>query len=145
MKIKSRFVLKRGVLLDLKISDFGWKGGVFLVQNPRKGGIFLAWVRAWYTFWSSVGAGQENASQRLIHGEFTCCSDKLTCYSWVAQKCTHLLISLFIWTIVFPVCSIAKGQQANYLSVCEIWIFTQKDLRKTRTSHAWLADCVGFL
>ena len=45
MKIKSRFALKRGVLLDLKISDFGWKGGVFLAQNPRKGGVFQAWVR----------------------------------------------------------------------------------------------------
>ena len=35
MKIKSRFVLKRGVLLDLKISDFGWKRGVFLAQNAH--------------------------------------------------------------------------------------------------------------
>ena len=40
MKIKSRFALKRGVLLDLKISDFVWKRGVFLTQNPRKGVIF---------------------------------------------------------------------------------------------------------
>ena len=33
------FCLKRGVLLGLKISDFGWKRGVF-VQFPRKG-MFL--------------------------------------------------------------------------------------------------------
>ena len=62
MKIKSRFALKRGVLLDLKISDFGWERGVFLAQNPRKWCIFQAWVRAWYTFWSGVGAGL-NCSQ----------------------------------------------------------------------------------
>ena len=36
-KIELRFAFKRGVLLDLKISDFGWKSGVFLVQNSRKG------------------------------------------------------------------------------------------------------------
>ena len=40
--MKSRFALKMGVLLDLKISDFGWKGGVSVAQNPRKGGIFQA-------------------------------------------------------------------------------------------------------
>ena len=33
---------KRGVLFDLKISDLGGKGGVFL----RKGGIFQTWARA---------------------------------------------------------------------------------------------------
>ena len=33
---KIAFALKRGVLLGLKISDFGWKRGVFLAQNPRK-------------------------------------------------------------------------------------------------------------
>ena len=62
MKIKSRFALKRGVLLDLKICGFGWERGVFLAQNPRKWCIFQAWVRAWYTFWSGVGAGL-NCSQ----------------------------------------------------------------------------------
>ena len=46
--------------IGLKISDFGWKRGVFLAQNPRKGGIFQAWVRAWYTFWSRVGGRAEN-------------------------------------------------------------------------------------
>ena len=43
MKIKSRFALKRGVILDLKIGDFGWIGGVLLAQNPRKGGYFSSW------------------------------------------------------------------------------------------------------
>ena len=55
MKIKSRFALKRGVLLDLKISNLGGKRDIFLAQNPRKGGIFQGWVQAWYTFWSEVG------------------------------------------------------------------------------------------
>ena len=36
MKIKSRFISKRGVLLDLKISDFGWKRGLFLIQNSEE-------------------------------------------------------------------------------------------------------------
>ena len=37
MKIKSRFISKRVVLLDLKISNFGWKRGIFLIQNSEKG------------------------------------------------------------------------------------------------------------
>ena len=56
MKIKSHLTLKRGVLLDLKISDFGWKRGLFLVLNPRKGVVFQAWERVWYTFCSG-GSG----------------------------------------------------------------------------------------
>ena len=48
MEIKLRFTLKMGVLLDLEISDCVWKWG--LVQNPRKWGVFQAWVRAWYAF-----------------------------------------------------------------------------------------------
>ena len=51
---KHAFYLKRGVLLALKISDFGWKRGVF-VKNPRTGGVFQIWVRAWYTLWSGDG------------------------------------------------------------------------------------------
>ena len=47
MEIKSRFALERGVILDLKINDFGIKRGVFLAQNPRKEGI--TWVRVWFT------------------------------------------------------------------------------------------------
>ena len=33
------------------------KGCCFFVQNPRKGGVFQAWVRGWFTFWSGVGVG----------------------------------------------------------------------------------------
>ena len=51
MKIKSRFALNRCVLLDPKISDFGWERGVFLVQNPRRGGVFLAWCTFWEEVW----------------------------------------------------------------------------------------------
>ena len=54
---KIAFCLKRGVLLSLKISDFDWKRVFFIVQNPRKGGLFQTWVRAWYTLWSKVGGG----------------------------------------------------------------------------------------
>ena len=39
-KIQNAFCFKRGVLLGLKVSDFGWKRGIFCVQNPRKGGVF---------------------------------------------------------------------------------------------------------
>ena len=47
---KNAFYPKKGLfLLDLKISDFGWKRGLFVVQNPRKG-----CVRAWYT-WGGGG------------------------------------------------------------------------------------------
>ena len=66
---KIAFFLKKkggGVLLDLKISDFGRKFGVFLAQNPRKGGMFQAWVRAWYTFWSGVGGRGYDAGRHLI-------------------------------------------------------------------------------
>ena len=48
-EIEIAFCFKKAVLLDLKIRDFSWKRGVFLAQNPRKGGNFQAWVRAWYT------------------------------------------------------------------------------------------------
>ena len=41
MKIKSRFTLKRGVLLDLKIRYFDWVLGIWV--------FFQGWVRAWYT------------------------------------------------------------------------------------------------
>ena len=40
------FCLKRGVLLDSKISNFSWKRGVFFIQNPRKGCVFQSWMRA---------------------------------------------------------------------------------------------------
>ena len=61
-KIKSRFVLKGGISLDLKISDTGWKGGVcfyfvlFFVQNPRKlcGFFFKLGYQHDCTFWSGV-------------------------------------------------------------------------------------------
>ena len=44
---KIAFCFKRGVLLDLKISEFGWKMGCFSRPRPEsaKGGIFQAWVR----------------------------------------------------------------------------------------------------
>ena len=37
MKIKLHFALKRGVLLDLKISDLGWKGVIFSFRIREKG------------------------------------------------------------------------------------------------------------
>ena len=59
MKIKSHFALKRGVLLDLKISDFGGKWGVFLAKNPRKGGIFQAGYERGIRFGREWGAGHQ--------------------------------------------------------------------------------------
>ena len=41
--------------MDLKISAFGWKRGVFLAQNPRKRFFFQAWV---YVLVGSGGAGR---------------------------------------------------------------------------------------
>ena len=48
------FCLKGGVLLGLKISDFGWKRGVFFIQNPRRGGVFQTWGQAWYALVGSA-------------------------------------------------------------------------------------------
>ena len=52
---KIAFCFKKGRFIGPQISDFSWKRGVFLAQNPQKGRIFQAWVRAWYTLWSGVG------------------------------------------------------------------------------------------
>ena len=50
------FAKKSGVVLGLKISDFGWKRGVFFrPKSAKKGDVFQTWVRAWYTLWSGVG------------------------------------------------------------------------------------------
>ena len=64
---KTNFALKRvwgcgGVLLGLKNSGFDWKGGVFFVQNPRKGGIFQTWVRAF--------GRERDAGDCVSEGEF---------------------------------------------------------------------------
>ena len=64
MKIKSRFVLKRGVLFDLEISYFGWKRGVFLAQNPRKGGIFLSFATSVVYVLVGGGGWDQSTSSR---------------------------------------------------------------------------------
>ena len=52
---KITFCFKKGCFIGPQNQRFRLKKGCFLAQNPRKGGIFQAWVRVWYTFWSRVG------------------------------------------------------------------------------------------
>ena len=67
MKIKSRFTFKRGVLLDLKISDFGWKMGLFLAQNPRKGGLSKLGYKRGIRFGREWGAGSKSRESYTKH------------------------------------------------------------------------------
>ena len=48
------FCFKEGYFIGPQNQRLRLKKGCFFAQDPRKGGIFQAWVRAWYTFWSGV-------------------------------------------------------------------------------------------
>ena len=52
---KIALCLKKGCFIRPQNRRFPLKRFFFFVQNPRKGGVFQAYVRAWYTFWWGVG------------------------------------------------------------------------------------------
>ena len=58
---KIAFWIKKRCFIGHQNQRFRLKKGCFFFQNPRKGGVFQTWVRAWYTLWSGVGDRAPNA------------------------------------------------------------------------------------
>ena len=85
--MKSCFCFKKGRFIGPQNQRFQLKKGVFLAQNPRKGGTFQAWVRAWYTFWSGVeGPGFCPSQWRCT----AVTASQISCNSIVCSKYIHL-------------------------------------------------------
>ena len=67
MKIKSRFTLKKGgVLLDIKISDFGWKGVFFLPRIREKSPAYFSSLGTSVVY-VLVGSGGDGASDIYLN------------------------------------------------------------------------------
>ena len=101
---KSRFFfLKKGVLLCLKINDFGWKRGIFRPNSAKKGVFFKTWVRAWHKPWSGVG-GRDSLTTLVIE-----------LYNWDKQFfCIKILIPLSsTCTRLRKLCSIFQTDDAT--------------------------------
>ena len=64
---KIAFCLRRGVLLGLKISDFGCKRGVFLFKIREKGVFFKLGYGRGIPFGREWGAGEIPHRRRTVH------------------------------------------------------------------------------
>ena len=91
-------MLQKGLLLDLIISDFDWTSGVFVVQNPKIGRVFQAYVRTWMNDLIESGVHLTCGMKLLIVDQT---STTVSLYEWATScqcpKHDSRLIDLFYW------------------------------------------------
>ena len=127
---KKTVLPKKGVLLDLKTNDFGWKSGVLFVQNPRKWGVVQTWVRPWYMLgpgvvvggvgggwggWGGGGVGGGGGGGGVSPGLVLVASVTFSMCSWNQIAIYHVLYSFRNLTLVWLWISGRLAAMLNFL------------------------------